>query len=271
MSSRRLLDPYNVSRQLPNVEALAQQYARYLQIAGEDTEFLSYHVTRRDEIIAEFYSHPEVKSSIAPHQFVQPGEDPNIYLDGANDLIKKHTPPETLEDRVGRLHIAMAALMVFLEFKVNGALRDHPDLEFQVEVRKEQLMDEWYQTEFARLFPERWNRVSRTPSTLTTRGRLPTPPPTRRSGVAKPVSDDEVEEFLRTPYTLMGKRFVHSPPEGHDQGHSGAWKVVSYTVRDSDEGIVHEYQVLLDALGVEPLPMDEGEVRYLLKYSTFAT
>ena len=38
-----------------------------------------------------------------------------------------------------RFHLAMAATMVFNQFKVYYALLDHPDLEMQVQIRKERM------------------------------------------------------------------------------------------------------------------------------------
>ncbi|KAI1791674.1 hypothetical protein LXA43DRAFT_1010028 [Ganoderma leucocontextum] len=270
MSFQDVLDRYKVPKQSVNVEAIAQQFARYLKITAEDTQYLSYHPTRRDELVAELYKHPDLKSSVSPHQFVQPGGDPDAHLIPANAEIERLTPPKTLEERVARLHYAAAALMVFNQYKVIYALSDHHDLETRVTKRKRQIMDEWYNGEFIRLFPDLAKRTSATPATPPTRASLPTPPPTRRSGLPKRVSNDEVEQFLRNPSTLVGTRFVHSPPQDQEQGDSGAWEVASYTVRKGDRGVEHEYQVLLDAFGGDPLPMDEGEVRYLLRYSTFA-
>ncbi|KAI1791671.1 hypothetical protein LXA43DRAFT_389864 [Ganoderma leucocontextum] len=267
MSSQHVLDRYKVPRRSVNVEALAQQLARYLKVTAEDTQYLSKHATRRDELFAELYKHPDVKSSVAPQEFVQLGSDPDAHLIPANAEIERLTPPKTIEDRVARLHVAAAALMVFNQYKVMYALLDHADLRSQVTRRKRQIMDEWRKGEFVSLFPELARRGSKT---LPTRACLPTaPPPTRRSGIPKRVSNDEVEQFLRNPSALVGTPFVHSPPQDQEQGDSGAWEVASYTVRKGDRGVEHEYQVLLDAFGGDP-PMDEGVVRYLLQYSTFA-
>ncbi|KAI1791692.1 hypothetical protein LXA43DRAFT_1010098, partial [Ganoderma leucocontextum] len=60
------------------------------------------------------------------------------------------------------------------------------------------------------------------------------------------------------------------PQDQLDRADRGAWEVASYTVRKGDTGVEHEFQVLFDALGGDPLPMDEGEVRTLLRYSTLA-
>ena len=131
-------------------------------------------------------------------------------------------------------------------------------------------MDEFYNGELVRMFPQLAKRTSNTPVAPPTRATLPTPPPTGRSRVPKRVSRDEVEHFVRNPSTLVGKRFVHSPPQDHEEGNKGTWKVTSYTVREGNQGVEHEYLVLLEAFVGDPLPMDEAEVRYLLQYSTFA-
>ena len=142
-----------------DVERLAQELARYLKISTEDAEYLSCHVTRRDEIIAELYRHPDVKPSIAADNFVPPDGDPDVHLVPANAEIERLTPPKTLEEyvpfllyralwlfyslhalsRVRRFHLAMAATMVFNQFKVYYALLDYPDLEMQVQIRKERM------------------------------------------------------------------------------------------------------------------------------------
>ena len=137
-------------------------------------------------------------------------------------------------------------------------------------------MDEWRNGEFVRLFPELASQGFGAPPSSQSARLPPTPPtstgtPSRHLGEPKRVSDDEAEHFLRNPSALIGTRFVHSPPQDEDRGYDeGPWKVASYTVREGDEGVEHEYEVLLEALEGTPLPMDEGEVRYLLQYSAFA-
>ena len=75
-------------------------------------------------------------------------------------------------------------------------------------------------------------------------------------------------DFLNNPHTMIGKQFIHSPPQGQDQEDSGTWEVISYTVKKAANGLEHEYQVLLQAFGSDPFPMDKEELRYLLQYST---
>ena len=131
-------------------------------------------------------------------------------------------------------------------------------------------MDEWYKTEFDRLFPGRV-KPAKTPSTPPTSGGLPTPPPTRQSTVPRCISNEEVAQFLGSPHTLVGKRFLHSPPadQGQDQENRGAWEVTSYAIRKINGAIVQEFQIVLETFGRDPLPMDEQEIRNLLQYSTF--
>ena len=78
---------------------------------------------------------------------------------------------------------------------------------------------------------------------------------------------------------MIGKQFVHSPPQGpgqsddqEDSGSPGTWEVISYSVKKADTGpgVVHEYQVRLQAFGVDPVPMGMEEVRYFLQHSTLA-
>ncbi|KAI1788748.1 hypothetical protein LXA43DRAFT_974615 [Ganoderma leucocontextum] len=242
------LDIYKVPRESVDVEALAQELVRYLKVAGEDTEHLSYHATRRDELVAELYARSEVKKSASEH--VPPGGDPDPYLCAANAAIEGVTPPLTLEDRVARFHFAANAFLVFNEFNVVHALLDYPDLQLRVEARTTQLLGEWLDADFARLFPQSAARISGHPTTSTV-----------LSPVSRRVSNNEVEMFLDSPATLVGKRFVHSPPEGQDQDGVGGWEVVSY---------VHGYEVVLDASGNDPLPMFDSQVRSLLHDSVLS-
>ena len=52
MASQHPLDQYKVPRVSVNVESLAQELSHYLKMTSEDTEFLSYHPTRRDEFVS---------------------------------------------------------------------------------------------------------------------------------------------------------------------------------------------------------------------------
>ena len=92
------LDLYKVPRDQVDVEALAQEMARYLRITAEDAEFLSYDPARRDAIIAELYTLPGVKSSPWANQFVAEGQNPDDYLGPANAAIAELTPPKSLEE-----------------------------------------------------------------------------------------------------------------------------------------------------------------------------
>ena len=93
---------------------------------------------------------------------------------------------------------------------------------------------------------------------------------TEDQGVPKRVPTDEVEQFLRNPSTLLGVQFAHSLPQDQDseRGESGAWQGISYSVRKGDRGIKHLYQVFLNSVGDNSLPMDEEEVLHLLRHSS---
>ena len=98
MSAQATLDMYKVPRNMVDVEAIAQELTRYLKITTEDTQFLSYHATERDRIIAELYKNPQLKPSVAPTQFVRFSENPDDHLIPVNEEIRRLTPPQTLEE-----------------------------------------------------------------------------------------------------------------------------------------------------------------------------
>ncbi|KAI0744550.1 hypothetical protein C8Q76DRAFT_764197 [Earliella scabrosa] len=235
------LDLYKVPRDQVDVEALAQELARYVRITTEDTEFLSYDPAHPDE-----------------------------YLGPANAAIAELTPPKSLEDRAKRMHIAFGATMVFSQFKIAYALRDHPDLDLEVERRQAALMDDWFKNEYPRLFPDRAkamkDRASWTPpnASNTVQASLAA----GRSAQPKVISIDDVSQYLNKPETLLGKRFLHSPPQDQEQDYKGTWEMDSYSVRMSEGRIDHEYQILLEALDGAPLPMGREDARFLLTHST---
>ncbi|KAM5539584.1 hypothetical protein V8D89_006693 [Ganoderma adspersum] len=270
------LDIYKLPRASVDVEAMAQELARYLQMTAEDAEVLSQDPTRRDELIAELYKQPGVKPNSYASQFVPLGGDPDAHLVPANAEIAKLTPPKSFEDRVHRLHLAFAALMVYNQYKVGYALLDLPDLERKVERRRHEIMDDWRRNVFHVRFPPR--RRGFVPSKQPSAPNVP-PGPSQAlripsllpSGYSlEGASEDEMLNFLNNPHTMIGKQFIHSPPQGRDrdQQDSGTWEIISYTVKKAAGGVEHEYQVLLQASGSDPVPMDREEVRYLLQHST---
>ena len=96
------IEKYKVPRNLIDVEAIAQTMARYLIISSEDTEFLSYDPTRRDQIIAQLQAQPGFKRSSWPCDIVGgsdlPLEKYDEYLAKADAGIAQLTPPKSLEE-----------------------------------------------------------------------------------------------------------------------------------------------------------------------------
>lgn len=265
------VESYRIPRESVDVEAIAQKFVWYLQAAGEDTEYLSYDPTRRDKLIAEFNERPDVAPNFGAENLVPFGSDPDVYLKFADGEIERLTPPQSFEDRIMRLHFVFAALMVFNHYKFKYGLLDNHDLRLKVVERQTQLMKEWYDTVFCRLFPDRVKPKSAPSNALTTSRSRPVPinPPATggRTVSARFVDADDVKQFLNNPHTLVGKRFVHMPPVDQDQDYRGTWQVDSYTVRRVDMDVEHEYLVLLEAFGDSPVPMGPEEVGYLLRYS----
>ena len=90
MSSHLSATFYKVPRESVDVEAFAQQAARYMQIAAGDAEVLSRDPTRRDELYAQFSAGPDVKPGpFAPETMVPFGEDPDVYC--ADEELQKKT------------------------------------------------------------------------------------------------------------------------------------------------------------------------------------
>ncbi|TCD64272.1 hypothetical protein EIP91_004311 [Steccherinum ochraceum] len=253
------LDMYKLPKDSVNVEAIATELARYLQMTSEDAEVLSQDPTERDKHIAELYSHPDVKPNPYASQFVQPGGNPDDYLIPANAAIARLTPPSTLKDRVMRFHITFPAMMVFEQYKIAYALLDLPHLLRKVHKRRHEIMEEWRRTYFHVHYPPRRSAYSNKRVTVTTppaSARLLTSPSRHSSSK---VSDDESRDFLSNPHTMIGKKFVHTAPEAESED-NGTWEVISYTVKKADGGGVdHEYRVLLQTFGADALPMDREE------------
>lgn len=133
----------------------------------------------------------------------------------------------------------------------------------------------WICDEFPRLFPDRAaklkmsgnNAVPALSPTYQTPLKTNTPP-TQCAAKAKACAPSDIEEYLRSPHTLLGKHFKHSPPASQHQDYKGGWMLESYTARMREGVVDHEYQVLLEACEGATIPMDRAEVRFLLQYST---
>lgn len=99
MSSHLSATFYKVPRESVDVEALAQQAARYMIIAAEDSEVLNRDPTRRNELYAQVSNRPDVKpGAFAPEEMVAFGEDPDVYLNRVDEELQKKTPPNSLEE-----------------------------------------------------------------------------------------------------------------------------------------------------------------------------
>ncbi|KAJ2986724.1 hypothetical protein NUW54_g9655 [Trametes sanguinea] len=255
------LDKYRLPRDQVDVEALTQRWFYYLWIDAEDTEILSHDPTRRDAIITQLYSNPEVKPSCWPQDIVGdmlPAEKYDEYLAQADAAIVQLTPPRSLEDRVVRCHLATAALMVFMRYKCTYALDDHYDLKLKVSDRSAKLFRDWMLNEFPRY------RAQRPGSAGVNQTTRPSPAleaslsslQACRSDNAKEGLSPEVASYLDSPHTLLGKRFQHSPPAEEEQDLKGIWELVSYTARMEQGCIDHEFVIATEALDGAHLPMD---------------
>ena len=98
MTSNVSPDFYKIPREAVDVEALAQQYCRYLCITNEDSEILSHDPTRRDKAVAELYEHPGIKANCNPEEIVPFGQSTDFYFKTANAELDRLTPPQTFEE-----------------------------------------------------------------------------------------------------------------------------------------------------------------------------
>ncbi|KAI0363271.1 hypothetical protein BV20DRAFT_975867 [Pilatotrama ljubarskyi] len=267
------IDKYKIPRAQVNVEALAQQMFLYLRVHAEDTQFLSHDPTRREQIIAEMYAHTDRKPFCWPPALVAAdlAEQYDGYLAQADDAIARLTPPKSLEDRVLRAHVALAATMVFRQYKIAYALQDHQDLAEQVAKRWCDLMGDWMATEFPRLFPDfaakpsQSRQTSAAPTHPNPLSRLSTPHPSE----AETLAADEIAGYLQYPGTIVGKRFLCTPPPGEEEEYvQGTWEVQSYRTRVVDGEVDQEFWVVAEAFDNASVPMGHDEIESLLKHST---
>ncbi|KAI8980191.1 hypothetical protein BD414DRAFT_524006 [Trametes punicea] len=249
---------YKIPRIQVDVEGLAPEFFKYFRISVEDTEL---------------YASPAVKPSFLPADMV--GENPtpvqvDQYLAGANAAIARLTPPQSLKQRVLRLHIASAAVLVLGKYKLRYALQDHHGLKSKVVIRYTKLLDDWTK----KFMSERSSEPSgkaiseqamRTPPTSQT---PLSPTPTQHPGEAKAISADEIAYHLNNPHTLLRKQFEHSPPSDGEEDFKGLWSLVSYTTRVREDQIDHEFVISLAGMDGAAVPMGREKVEYLLTYST---
>ena len=83
------VEKYKLPRDKIDVEALSQTIAWYLNISGDDAEFLSYDPVRRDQITAQLQAQPGFEPSLWPC---------DIVVQEANGAIARLTPPKSLEE-----------------------------------------------------------------------------------------------------------------------------------------------------------------------------
>ncbi|KAH9884291.1 hypothetical protein C8Q73DRAFT_362513 [Cubamyces lactineus] len=219
-----------------SIDRLVQQFFKYLRITSEDAEILSHDPTARDAAIAKLYAHPDTKPSFMPSDMVGALPSPaeyDRYLEHANAAIERHTPPQTLEQRVLRFHIAAAAVNVLRQYRLHYTLQDHDDLQLQVVAGYTQLMKEWMKNEFPVITGKLPSNPARDPATHTPPAlQTPlSPPPTQHHGTAKVITAEEVADYLNNPHTLLRKQFQHTPPPGGEEDYRGMWSLESYTTR----------------------------------------
>lgn len=106
-----------------------------------------------------------------------------------------------------------------------------------------------------------------TPPTASTS--MLTPPPTHRQSRPKPVSEEDVEDFVKVPHTIIGRKFRHSPPDSEDADLAGVWSVARFSVDMVDGRVESTYHVTFELFGQAHIPMGPEELRELLAHSMF--
>ncbi|KDQ16110.1 hypothetical protein BOTBODRAFT_186794 [Botryobasidium botryosum FD-172 SS1] len=247
------LDHYKVDRASVDVEALAQRQARYLKIHAEEAQILAADPTARDRAIAEMNSSPMVKpGGLGASLLVPFGEDPNPYLDGLDAVLDKAAV--TTEERVKRLNCAICGLLVFSEYKVRFALLDYPDLKKKVQLRTQQIFDEWVAGDFAQKFG-----IQTSPSQPRA---SPSPPPRPPAASLKHIDATSIDHLLKNPNFIFDMKFLL--PDKPDDG--SAWELESFS--HSKSGV--QFNILFEGCD-DPIPHDAQEMRALLEDNhTFA-
>ncbi|KDQ06476.1 hypothetical protein BOTBODRAFT_193024 [Botryobasidium botryosum FD-172 SS1] len=244
------IDRYKVPRASVDVEALAQQQARYLRIHAEEAQILAADPTARDKALAELNSSSKVKGGgvLAASVLVPYGDEPDEYLNRVDAELEK--VPVTVQERMSRLNYAFSALVVFYEYKIRYALPDHPDLMTQVRLRTIQIHNEW-RGDFVR----RFNLQIPPKAKAKAKARVRPAPPRLPPSSTKIINTVEVEDLLKDPKLLLNMQFTCVAD-------SATWVTDSFT--QSKEGI--EYSIKFDDRS-EPYSMDEQGMRILLEES----
>ncbi|KAI0823500.1 hypothetical protein BC628DRAFT_1420804 [Trametes gibbosa] len=267
------IEIYTIPREQVDVEALANEWASYLKVNAIDTQVLSEHPRERDALVGELHAYPDARPSFWPKDIVGtdlPKEKYDEYLVQANAAITQLTPPKSLRDRVMRSHIAIAASMVFYQYRWAYGLQANIGLRSEVLARYNAIMNDWFKGEFRTLFPETSDQTTHNPSTTTPPAAqiCMSTPPTRHSGEPEAITASEIAAYLKAPHTLLGKQFFHTPPVDEEQDDKGVWEAESYSMRKEDGFIDHEFLVRFEAFGGDLLPVGRDHMEELLTHST---
>ncbi|KDQ16109.1 hypothetical protein BOTBODRAFT_173388 [Botryobasidium botryosum FD-172 SS1] len=160
--------------------------------------------------------------------------------------LKIHAEEAHWHRRVARLGYAVSAFTVFVEYKVNLALRHHPDLMNKVDVRAYQIFDDWARGDFARKFDLRIPpSVAASPTTQ----RLPSS--------LKRIKPADISRLIKNPRSMLDMKFFHNVGRS-----KGVWKLQSFQPNKSG-GV--EYKVEFER--AFPVSLDEKGIRLFLTRS----
>ncbi|RPD57683.1 hypothetical protein L226DRAFT_615224 [Lentinus tigrinus ALCF2SS1-7] len=243
-----------------DIEALAQQKAKYFRIHAEETHFLASDPTARDKAIAKLYQNPEVKKGpFCANTLVGLDDDPDAFLRAVDEVFEN--PDRSIDQRVIRMHAAMSGLLVFNQHKIKKPLSNYKGLEWKVHARSHKIHNEWMNKNI----PAPHTRLNAFALQGPVQKPL-TPPPSRVAPTStKPLTPNAVDGILSKAKRddLLKMRFVL---EGNIAEDRGVWEVESYCMKRSGDVV---YNVLFEDVD-EPIPHDEADMRLLLHDSLVA-
>ncbi|KAH9922320.1 uncharacterized protein BXZ73DRAFT_79718 [Epithele typhae] len=254
-------------------EALAQRYALYSKTCNEDSLVNKYRdPVGRKRATEELYASGRAQPDVGPLQLVGgPGGDPDKYLalvDADIERLGAKGAAMTTADRVFRWHIALSAIMVFVEYKLVAPYGGFDGVVAKITTRGHKISDEWLKANYERIKSGDWPPAPNEravpppsvnlPTTPSPPRQLHTPPsssPPQPMADPCPLTPKEVKDLVKRPSPLIDMRF-----ECHDETAGGVWKLQSFT---QSSGRQTEFWIKYDDCN-GLIPMDKDAMTWLL-------